>query len=347
MTRAHFAVRPLHGTLAVFCVVSALGASSARADAPTPERWHEELKLGYELKQRGNCVEALPHFLESLRLERQTKTLMHLADCEERLGRLMLARQHWTEARDRAREERSERFSEDAEIRLQAVVERIPQLTIALAAGTTGHAQIECDGAPLERDALGRPLPLDPGAHRISVRAPGRENAYYEVLLNPRESRRLDVEVGRALIPQPIGPDTLRGDASPPRVEPSVRQRSSDRASRAQRATSTSTSTQTLVGWITVGGGLGMAAISGISWAIVKAQYPEVRDCTGPCDSTAGEPRAQVVRAIVGLVAGGLITAGGVTLILTAPSAAPGSAHSARVVTAKPSGSLLSVAAEW
>src|SRR5204863_74413 len=85
---------------------------SPRGGAP------EDLTQGYKLKEPGNLREALPHLVESLRLDPKLKTTINLADCEEKLGMLVEAQSHWLMGRDRAAREGDERVKQEAEQRL-------------------------------------------------------------------------------------------------------------------------------------------------------------------------------------------------------------------------------------
>src|SRR5262249_32162358 len=77
--------------------------SHAFGQALDPGAARAQLREGYTLKGQGKCNEAIPHFLESIRLDRQPKTLLNLADCEEKVGKYIAAQTHIVEARDLAR----------------------------------------------------------------------------------------------------------------------------------------------------------------------------------------------------------------------------------------------------
>src|SRR5689334_18285582 len=74
----------------------------ARADNSDSAAARAQLQSGYALKQQNKCDEAIPHFKESIRLDRQPKSLLNLGDCEEKLGKLSAAQAHFVEARDLA-----------------------------------------------------------------------------------------------------------------------------------------------------------------------------------------------------------------------------------------------------
>ena len=86
-------------------VASALLFASSSAHAGDPAAAREQVKLGYQLAQDGKCEEAIPHFVESLRLDAKAITLINLASCEEKTAKLADALGHWVEARARAQAE--------------------------------------------------------------------------------------------------------------------------------------------------------------------------------------------------------------------------------------------------
>ena len=78
-------------------------AGSARADDPSEAL--DQLKQGFALKEQDKCADAMPHFERSYQLDPRPKALLNMADCEQRLGKLVTARRHFTEGRDIARRE--------------------------------------------------------------------------------------------------------------------------------------------------------------------------------------------------------------------------------------------------
>jgi hypothetical protein len=178
----------------------ALGWSDiARAADPSAAR--EQVKIGYTLAHEGRCDEAVPHLLESLRLDPRAITLINLADCEEKLGRLGLAMGHWVEARTRAESEGARAIEEEATKRALGLDARLPRLTIVLAPAAPPHAVVERDGVVLGPPSLGIALPIDPGWHAITVKSPGRLTATTTVLLAEGEEGRVDIDVGAPIAP--------------------------------------------------------------------------------------------------------------------------------------------------
>lgn len=199
---------------AVFAFV--LVPSLARAADPAAAR--EQLKIGYTLSQEGKCDEAVPHLVESLRLDPKAITLINLANCEEKVGRWADALGHWVDARARAQTENVPAIEEEAVRRAKSLEERIPRLTIVLGEGAPKGTEVLKDGVLLGGVSLGVPLPVDPGSHTVVARAPGRAEGTKTIALAEGETGRVDVAPGG---PAPVQPGPAGPGAEPARAAPS------------------------------------------------------------------------------------------------------------------------------
>ncbi|HVH44551.1 MAG TPA: hypothetical protein VM925_19490 [Labilithrix sp.] len=188
---------------------------AAAGDAATAR---EQLKLGYTLAQEGKCEEAIPHLRESLRLDAKAITIINLADCEEKVGKLADAMGHWVDARARAQAEGHRPIEEEAAARLGALEPRLARLMIVLAPSAPKDIVVERDGVVLGGPSIGIPLPVDPGAHSIVVKASGHRDVTSELTLAEGEVKRLEVDAG-ALVeappPAPVAPVPERRSTSP------------------------------------------------------------------------------------------------------------------------------------
>jgi hypothetical protein len=193
----------LCGVAAGIVVLTASGL--ARANDPAAAR--EQLKTGYTLSQEGKCDEALPHLLESLRLDPKAITLINLANCEEKVGKLSAALGHWADARARARDESAKPIEDEAARRATALEARVPKLTIRLAAGAPKDTTVTRDGVALGAVSLGMALPVNPGAHVVVASAKGHEAATFRIETAEGEAKELEVAPGVARRePEPSGP---------------------------------------------------------------------------------------------------------------------------------------------
>jgi len=203
-------------------IVSACALTSATARAGDPAAAREQVKIGYQLAQEGKCDQAIPHFLESVKLDIKAVTLINLASCEEKVGKLADALGHWVEARSRAQAENNSGIQEEAEKRAKALEPRLPKLTVTLAAGAPGDVEVVRDGVALGSASMGVPLPVNPGSHTLVVRAKGYEDATTTTSIAEAEQKKIELKLGakkledaRAAAPPAPAPGSDAGQASP------------------------------------------------------------------------------------------------------------------------------------
>jgi hypothetical protein len=205
-------MRPLLASAPLLALL--LVAHAALAGDPAAAR--EQLKQGYALKGAGRCEEAVPHFVESERLDPQPKTLINLAECQEKLHQLVDAEQNLVEARDLAARPEHATLRDIAVRRLAALELRLPRLSITLSpAGGAEHVEVLRDGTMLGSVSLGTPLPTNPGKHTVVVRAEGRIERTYEVSLAEGEQQQLAVSPGEAIAAAPATPVGAPPSATP------------------------------------------------------------------------------------------------------------------------------------
>ena len=162
----------------------------------------EQVKLGYQLAQDGKCEAAIPHFVESLKLDVKAITLINLASCEEKTARLADALGHWVEARSRAQTEGNAGIEEEAEKRAKALEPRLSKLTVAVA-GAPADVEVTRDGVVLGAASMGVALPVNPGTHTLVVHAKGHEDLAQSVTLAEGESKRVELAMGAVRIEKP------------------------------------------------------------------------------------------------------------------------------------------------
>ncbi len=167
------------------------GALAQGRDATTAEVLFDE---GREAVKAGDYPRACAKFRESNRLDPAPGTVLNLADCEERLGRVATA---WTLYREvTQRVPASDERHGIALARAKALAPKLPKLTVALALGSPVGTRVLRDGVELGAAALETALPVDPGAHTIVVEAPGRQKSSRQVSLSEAQSERVVVSAG-------------------------------------------------------------------------------------------------------------------------------------------------------
>jgi hypothetical protein len=126
-----------------------------------------------ELEQAGNYASALQAFREVAQVRMTPQVRYHIATCEEKLGKLVTALGGYELALTEA-EALGPEFQKEVEDRANALRGRIPKIVIERGEGAKA-ANIELDGVSLGSSSIGVEVPLDPGPHAISAKAPGYE----------------------------------------------------------------------------------------------------------------------------------------------------------------------------
>ena len=124
-----------------------------------------------ELEQAGNYTQALEQFRDVGQVRMTPQVRFHIASCEEKLGRLVTALGGYELALADA-ETVGEDFKSEVDTAVTRLRAAIPKLVIQRGAGAEA-AEIQLDGVALGASSVGVPVPLDPGPHSISAKAPG------------------------------------------------------------------------------------------------------------------------------------------------------------------------------
>ena len=293
-------------------LAAASGSWGQSAPTPTQTTLAESLfEEGQALMAAGRYPEACPKLAESHRLDPASGTVLNLAVCHERQGRVATA---WAEYRDAlvyaTREGRAER-EQLASDRIAALEPILPRLVVAVTAtGSGAGLVVKVDGVDVGPAAWGTELPLDPGSHVVTATAPGRQGFAQSIAL--QVSQKLEVVVPalgavrrNAVPPGPPAPD----------VDPNQGRRTT--------------------GYLLGGGGLlalGVGGFFGVR-AIVNRKDSDAR-CDPLCDDEAVRLNDNAKRdariADIGLGLGVVGVAAGAYLLLTTPGpAVTAKAHSA------------------
>jgi len=189
-------------------------APTARAAEPSAS----DKNLAQSLFEQGRALmdgkryaEACPRFADSERLDPGGGTVLNLALCYEKLGKLALAHSTYNEALSAAIAERRADRESFARERIAALGARLPRLTLRVDEATPG-LDVRVDGTQVPASAWGLPMPVDPGRHTIEASAPGR--APYEAILTLGEGERRELPVAFAAEapPPPPPPGSGRGE---------------------------------------------------------------------------------------------------------------------------------------
>lgn len=173
--------------------------ASAHAAPGDPATAEALFRDGRARSEAGDFVRACPLYAESLRLDYALGTLFNLASCEEHVGELVRAWEHYAELVERLPpdDERHEVARERA-----AYLDRVvPRLTIVVSAGAPPDTRVRRDATELGGPSLGVALPIDAGEHTIAVDAPGRAARQWVVHVALGERRVVVVVPGDPVAP--------------------------------------------------------------------------------------------------------------------------------------------------
>jgi hypothetical protein len=158
-------------------VLAREGASLAAPPDPAKEIAKHAEQIFHDaeaLFDQKRYPEACAGFAESQRLDPKLGTLLNLAFCHETMGKLATAWSEYNEAAVWASQRGQREREEFARKRSTELARRLSRVLIELAPGAD-PASIDVDGEALPREKWLTPLFLDPGAHAVVARAPGKK----------------------------------------------------------------------------------------------------------------------------------------------------------------------------
>jgi len=210
--------RRLRGVLllVVLAGVTLLPPSAAAQDAASAALF----KAGKALMAKGDYAAACPKFAASYKLEPALGTLLNLAQCHQKEGRLATSWSEWRKAAAQARATSDGPRAALAARRATALEPRLPMLRINVW-GNAPELTVTRDGEPVDAAMYGVDVPVDPGKHTVVV-ARGKDVALKrEIEAGEGERKQVEIdleEAARALppIPPPPVPEP------PPTAEPSA-----------------------------------------------------------------------------------------------------------------------------
>jgi hypothetical protein len=206
--------------LATILALTFLGVET-HAQTRDPVAAEALFRAGRDAVKKSDYASACPKFADSFELDPSPGTLLNLADCEEHVGKIASAWQHYQAlVQDLPSNDERYTFARD---RIKVIEPRLPRITVKLAAKAPADAKVTRDGIALGGATLGFALPVDPGDHEFVVRAPGYKERRYTTTIKEEESKEIEVDVGEKLpdeappVPTATGPAaTSTGAVTPP-----------------------------------------------------------------------------------------------------------------------------------
>lgn len=266
--------------------------------------------------EAGDIKTACERFEESQRMDPAPGTLLNLADCEERAGRMVLAAEHYKVAASGfGKSDPRRAFALE---KSTATAARVAKVTFKIDSALPADAVVHVGDTVLRK--FGEELAFDPGPLNLTVEAKGHEPKTTRLELEP--GKKMDVTVE-------VGPEVKTTVENGKVVVVRVESKGASKAGSPQR-------TIGLVGMIA--GGVALAAGSALGLYALDRGAVYGSHCnrtTNACDADGVDAASSVswlapVSTIL-MIGGGAIGATGIVLFLTAPKDKDTSSNTASV----------------
>ncbi len=179
---------------------------------------------GVKLQNEGKFTDALDRFSRAQRIFSAPTHLLHVAECQIATGQLVEGAETYrtlvrtplpagspaafTQARDQGAAE------------LAQVEPRIPTVKIDVTPQNVANLQVQIDGVAMNTALVGVSRPIDPGAHKIAVFAPGYARQEVPLNIKERETKALPITLsaqgGVVYAPAPVTPPPPTTGEPPP-----------------------------------------------------------------------------------------------------------------------------------
>jgi hypothetical protein len=267
---------------------------------------------GRELVEQNRFAEGCSKLSESQRLDPGIGTLLWLADCYENAGQTASGWAIFKEAAAAAalRHDARERVARDRAARLEPLLSRLN--IVVPADAEFSSLEVRRDDVVVGKAEWGLPMPVDPGAHTVSARAPGRRGWEKTVRLSGR------ADAVSVIVPSLAPAVALLSAPDGRAAEPPPQSAQDLRAAFNQRLAGTTIAAAGVAG-IVVGSFFGFRA---------KATYDEAETSghcltDNECDAIGAKDRnsafSQATAATIAFGAGAAVLGGGAILFFTAP----------------------------
>ncbi len=299
----------LVGSGAVTCALLFAASSASAQNASGQQAAAEALfEQASQLVDVGRIAEACEKFAASQELDPGLGTQLHLADCYDRAGRSASAWALFREVADRSRRENQLDREHIAAERAAALEPKLARLEVRVRPSRQlSGLTLSLAGASVPKASWNVALPVDPGSMRLEANAPGRQAWSLQIKVAPGPGTQV-IELP-ALTAAPVSASAER-TASPGNE-------------------SNNGSSRRVLGLLTGGAGLVALAAGGFfgyrAYALNQSSKAECRaDAPNACTEHGTSLRKNATAAArlstIASVSGAVLVAGGITLVMTAPS---------------------------
>jgi len=211
-----FSMSATNSQLGLLAFVVLLSQSRpARCEAPgAAERMFQQ---GRTALAEENYEVARSHFEQSFKIDPALGTLLNLAVCEEKLGKLQAALAHLQDALGKA--EAEDRRRPLIAQRLARLELRVPRLVVKPSRPLDAGVSLSLDATPLAAADIGKTLRVDPGRHVLDCAGPRGERCTTVFMLEEgQESVQVPaLSVAATMPPLGVAPSWRPSEVSPAR----------------------------------------------------------------------------------------------------------------------------------
>ncbi|AUX19618.1 hypothetical protein SOCEGT47_000700 [Sorangium cellulosum] len=294
-------------------------ARAADVDPATVSAARALAEEGLDLFDRGQYAAALDKLDRADELIDAPTVGLYAARCLEQLGRLVEASERYLYVSrmplDASASDVFKAAVADAGKAYKDLRARVPRLAVTVLRAPEREVQITIDGKPVPPALVGVSQPVDPGEHVVEGAWAGRV-IRREVSLPERNEATIALDFAATGAPVAPHPPPAAGAPVAPRPPPA--------------AGGTPLVTQRALGWIAVGtgaaglvaGGITFGVASGLRSDLVRLGCTEAVECPDTPATRDKLGTYNTVRLVPApaFIAGGVLAAGGVALLFTAPS---------------------------
>jgi hypothetical protein len=189
--------------LALLAAAVALPLTAHAQPNAADRRQAEALFLeGKKLLKEGKTAEACRKLEGSYRIDAAGGTVLNLALCHEKEGKIASAWAEFKEALAAAKKASRRDREKIARERIDAIEPRLPYMVVIAEKPDTAGLAVAVDDGAIAREAWGAQIPIDPGAHTAKATAPNHEP--WEGPFSVAEGKKVTVRVpalGLSVVP--------------------------------------------------------------------------------------------------------------------------------------------------
>ncbi len=189
---------------------------------------------GVALQDAGKFADALDKFSRANQVITAPTNLLHMAECEAMLGRLVESTEHYRAASRMSLPANAptalKNAQDQAAQEVKGVEQRVPELKIDVTPANVPTLSVTIDDQPLNAALVGVARPINPGTHRVAASAPGYSRAEQTIEIKERAKQTitLTLQSTGGVVYGPVGGNgvTVQGPTGPatgtPTTQPGV-----------------------------------------------------------------------------------------------------------------------------